>query len=375
MTTAHRPTFDPARGKEAQRGPAFHQRLLPAHTSLKYRKEGQGGDAENEVRDLRAELLRAEAAHFAKKNGNEDASSAAPKRTIEDATADTDDVDNEDPEAKRRRLILEEARDLDADSDGSSDESSDEESDDEEDETAELMRELEKIKRERAEQRAKEEAEKAAEEQEQREFDIARGNPLLNPKDFNMRRRWDDDVVFKNQARGTEDKKSKEFVNDLLRSDFHKRFMHRSNMSGAGFGNKTATQPTHDDHDESYRFGKHGDGGAYSNAHEKYGSGATGGAGFGNKSNPDIDVENYNNQDVRFGTQSSTAPYSGGHPDYGSGSTGGAGFGNKTGQMDRGDSAVGKVMEKVGGLVKNKGLVEKGHAKRGEAGLAKDETF
>ncbi|KAE9962780.1 complexed with cef1p [Venturia inaequalis] len=225
MTTAHRPTFDPARGKEAQRGPAYHQRLLPAHTSLKFRKEGQGGDAENEVRDLRAELLRAEAAHFAKKNGSEDTPSAAQKRTIEDATADTDDDGNEDQEAKRRRLILEEARDLDADSDGSSEESSDEESDDEEDETAELMRELEKIKRERAEQRAHEEAEKAAEEQEQREFDIARGNPLLNPKDFNMKRRWDDDVVFKNQARGTEDKKPKEFVNDLLRSDFHKRFM------------------------------------------------------------------------------------------------------------------------------------------------------
>jgi protein CWC15 len=52
-------------------------------------------------------------------------------------------------------------------------------------------------------------------------------------------------VVFKNQARGTEDKKKKEFVNvssarvlifkletnanilqqDLLRSDFHRRFM------------------------------------------------------------------------------------------------------------------------------------------------------
>lgn len=31
--------------------------------------------------------------------------------------------------------------------------------------------------------------------------------------------------MFKNQARGTEDKKPKEFVNDLLRSDFHKRFM------------------------------------------------------------------------------------------------------------------------------------------------------
>jgi len=89
------------------------------------------------------------------------------------------------------------------------------------------MRELEKIKRERAEQRAKEDADNAAKDQEQREFDIARGNPLLNAKDFNVQRRWDDDVVFKNQARGTEDKKPKEFVNDLLRSDFHRRFMSR----------------------------------------------------------------------------------------------------------------------------------------------------
>jgi protein CWC15 len=72
---------------------------------------------------------------------------------------------------------------------------------------------------------ALQEAEKAEKEQEQREFDIARGNPLLNAKDFGVKRRWDDDVVFKNQARGTEDKKPKEFVNDLLRSDFHKRFM------------------------------------------------------------------------------------------------------------------------------------------------------
>jgi hypothetical protein len=28
-----------------------------------------------------------------------------------------------------------------------------------------------------------------------------------------MKRRWDDDVVFKNQARGTEDKGKKEFIN------------------------------------------------------------------------------------------------------------------------------------------------------------------
>ena len=58
------------------------------------------------------------------------------------------------------------------------------------------------------------EKEKAEADQEKREQDIALGNPLLNPtKDFNVKRRWDDDVVFRNQARGTEDKRKKEFVN------------------------------------------------------------------------------------------------------------------------------------------------------------------
>ncbi|KAI9841069.1 MAG: hypothetical protein M1837_001040 [Sclerophora amabilis] len=195
---------------------------------------GQGGDADREVRDLRAELLKAESAHLAKTKGasapgdDEDEQATTPvKRRIENGSRDEDPSGEEDPEAKRRR-ILEETRDIDADSDGPSDNSSSDESDDdEEDETAELLRELEKIKKERAEQREREERERAAKEEEQREHDIARGNPLLNPTDFNMKRRWDDDVIFKNQARGTEDKKKKEFVNDLLRSDFHKRFMDR----------------------------------------------------------------------------------------------------------------------------------------------------
>ncbi|UZP41360.1 hypothetical protein NXS19_009176 [Fusarium pseudograminearum] len=158
MTTAHRPTFDPARGKEALRGPAYHQRLLPAHTQLKYRQAGQGGDADEQpTRDLAAELLAAEllaaeATHFTKKNG---------------APALIDDADEDDEEAERLK-----------------------------------------------------------EEEDARERNIALGNPLLNKQDFNMKRRWDDDVVFKNQARGTEEKgKKKEFVNDLLRSDFHRRFM------------------------------------------------------------------------------------------------------------------------------------------------------
>lgn len=239
MTTAHRPTFDPARGKEAARGVAYHQRLLPAHKTLKFRQATQGTVDEQGKRDLKAELLRAERKHFAKKEGQEieDDEDEAPEERLrrEDGSATSgvkrkspepgaDGDEEEDYESKKRR-VLEETRDIDADSESSNDDSSDEDDDEEEDDTAELMRELAKIKAERAEQAAKEAAEKAEEEEEQREHDIAKGNPLLNGDAYGVKRRWDDDVVFKNQARGTEDRKDKRFVNDLLRSDFHRRFM------------------------------------------------------------------------------------------------------------------------------------------------------
>lgn len=114
---------------------------------MRLRQPGQGDTAETEVRDLRAELLRAEAAHFAKKNGKREvsadngdqlrieapsaAASASAKRSLEnnakDGTASgTVDGMEEDPEAKRRRLILEEAREIDADSERSDSDSSDE---------------------------------------------------------------------------------------------------------------------------------------------------------------------------------------------------------------------------------------------------------
>lgn len=93
------------------------------------RQLGQGSEHESQQRDLRAELLQAEAAHFAKKNGVPvDApavENAAPKRQLEGAPTSGEEAEEEDPEAKRRR-ILEETRDIDADSDGSEEESSDE---------------------------------------------------------------------------------------------------------------------------------------------------------------------------------------------------------------------------------------------------------
>ncbi|KAI7278175.1 hypothetical protein KC345_g6126 [Hortaea werneckii] len=268
MTTAHRPTFDPARGKEAARGEAYHQRLLPAHKTLKFRQQGQGSTEEQRRRDLKAELLKNESKHFARKEGREiedgeendereGGDAVQERRRIEDSKPDVESgkagaakqklgegseetpIPNqqegeaeEDYETKKRR-VLQESKDIDADSDiSSSSESEDDDEEEEEDETAELMRELAKIKAERAETAAKEAAAKAAREESQREKDIALGNPLLNSQfeeaggEYGVKRRWDDDVVFKNQARGTEERgKEKKFVNDLLRSDFHKRFM------------------------------------------------------------------------------------------------------------------------------------------------------
>lgn len=91
------------------------------------------------------------------------------------------------------------------------------------------MRELEKIKREREEERVrKEEEERKAVEQESRE-EILQGNPLLQQTGGNggsakMKRRWNDDVVFKNQSRNEPELK-KRFINDTIRNDFHRRFL------------------------------------------------------------------------------------------------------------------------------------------------------
>lgn len=135
-------------------------------------------------------------------------------------------------------------------SDGSS--SSDDDSDDD-DEDAELARELDLIRREREERRIREaeDAERAAEAAAQAKI---HSNPLLAPSSSSsavpssapyavsasafdnslahgaggLKRRWDDDVVFKNQAKGDIVRKpQKRFINDTIRSDFHRSFLTR----------------------------------------------------------------------------------------------------------------------------------------------------
>jgi len=98
-------------------------------------------------------------------------------------------------------------------------------SDDEDDNEEELLqRELEKIKKEREEARKKKEAEESeASLREQSDAAMA-SNPLLNKSSQQVKRKWNDDVVFKNQAR-SEPEIKKRFINDTIRNDFHRRFL------------------------------------------------------------------------------------------------------------------------------------------------------
>lgn len=129
-------------------------------------------------------------------------------------------------------------------------ESDDDDDEDDEDDAAELLATLQKIRKERAEEKERQERERLEAEEAKREEEAMTGNPLLQlgeqKRDFSVKRRcvvfsaklrygywhgcvlldrWDDDVIFKNQARGADEKPKKRFVNDMLRSDFHRKFL------------------------------------------------------------------------------------------------------------------------------------------------------
>ncbi|KAF4598831.1 hypothetical protein EYR38_007239 [Pleurotus pulmonarius] len=246
MSTAHRPTWDPAQAKDVKGGSRqFSVRDMASHTKLKFRQAGQTSVDEVKKRDLRAELLAAEQEARNKKRKAE----GKPPLPVENGSS-TAEVDEE---ANKRRKLLQDALEMDKDDDdeGEDDDDkgskakddeadgSDDDSDDEEDDTAELMRELEKIKRERAAEAERKEREQLASDSAARDAEIATANPLLNlaaalgqtpgisttvPGTFTVKRRWDDDLIFKNQAMSGRDKQG-QFVNDLLRTEFHKKFM------------------------------------------------------------------------------------------------------------------------------------------------------
>lgn len=276
MTTAHRPTFDPAKGKSSQSsGTILHSRLLPAHTKLKYRQRGQGGladksdilkDEELDEREILRARLMSKESEISDKRGSKLGRSRTYK-DLEGSDNDDNDNDNDDDTAgqgfKRQKLLQvnpEDADSSDDDGDGggafddnrvaqnrarrrSNDEESgvesesdqesvesqseDEDEDEDEDDAEELQRELRKIEQERAERLEREKATI-------RDQELSQSNPLLQSDSsaltLNQKSRWFDDAIFQNQAKGLPVRPEDEgigrgFINDALRSDFHRKFM------------------------------------------------------------------------------------------------------------------------------------------------------
>jgi protein CWC15 len=215
---------------------------MASHTQLKIRTGSQVVDRKKALRESLLKLEQAEKSHSIGKRSvsqkveeegrlklltqTAEVDDEAIQKKYDDKDADDDDnsagsggwsdVDNKDGDGD----------DLDASSDESEDDS------DDEDEEAALQAELAKIRAEReATKRQQDEAEAAVEESKLEEAALL-GNPLLAATDADttsggrLKRRWNEDVVFRNQAKG-EPKVQKRFINDTVRNDFHKRFLHK----------------------------------------------------------------------------------------------------------------------------------------------------
>jgi protein CWC15 len=257
MTTAHRPTWKAAVGKASEGGfdsggalsSMRSSKDASAHTKLKYRSAGQQmSKAEVIQRSLEA-LDKAKGGGVGRRVVDESTEKAAvaalegecgaARKEVDVAVLNKYDDGDDDDEVDfggdgekagaAGAAVESDESDLDANSDDDdSDSDSDDDSDD--DEEVALAAELAKIRAE------KEAAKRAAEEKERKEEEAKLteaamlGNPLLQHGGTSssgggvMKRKWNDDVVFRNQAR-KEPEGQKRFINDTVRNDFHKRFM------------------------------------------------------------------------------------------------------------------------------------------------------
>jgi protein CWC15 len=270
MTTAHRPTWKAAVGRANEggwtAGGAASAQVstldAPAHLTLKTRR-ADGGDKKAALKKslLALQEAAAESADGANKNKKhhhvwkrtmdpaveergrqrllkqsaevdvlkikeqyDDADIDGGKGGESDDSSDLDKKEDDDPDL-----------DVDDDSGGSSSSSDDGGDDDDEDDEAALQAELAKIRAEREQARLRAEERAAKEENARQEESALLGNPLLAAEGGGMaglgnktttKRRWNDDVVFRNQAKG-EPSAKKRFINDTVRNDFHKRFLNK----------------------------------------------------------------------------------------------------------------------------------------------------
>jgi protein CWC15 len=129
--------------------------------------------------------------------------------------------------------VLSHDADVDVGEEGGGEEAEDEAAREE----AELRRELERVRAERAEEKRRREEEERKLAAKEFSTAAAASNPLLaaslgSGAGASAKRRWDEDVLFRNQASseglglsGARGGSRARFINDPLRNDFHRKFM------------------------------------------------------------------------------------------------------------------------------------------------------
>jgi protein CWC15 len=209
---------------------------LAAHTKLKVRRGDQVVDKRAALKEslLKLEEAESKAPAIGKRALNPQVE-AEGRRKLLKQTAEVDEeklkakYDDKDDDGGGDDSDGWSDLDKDDDSDLDASDSDDDVSDDDsEDEEAALQAELAKIRAEREAEKLKADAEAAKVEEAKLEEAALIGNPLLagEAATGKLKRRWNDDVVFRNQAKGEPETK-KRFINDTVRNDFHKRFLNK----------------------------------------------------------------------------------------------------------------------------------------------------
>lgn len=281
MTTAHRATFTHAKAKDTSLSQTYqasitHKRFLPAHTQLKYRvnsqqKQRNGLKNDSQIEEepeedrlfkLKENLLKKESQHLSQIGltpSNQD--NDYNKRRIK-LLEDTKDIDN-DSDSDQENIVfgdggkqpipdikaennnnIDDSGATDSDSASDSHSASDDGSESEsEDETEQLMLELAKIKNER--QKLEQQKKDISIEQE-----AMKSNPLVNllvdddqsgaaaAPDGELgaapKRGWRSTTLFSNKRQKITSnndtvsisvRPNDNYVNDMLHSDFHRRFL------------------------------------------------------------------------------------------------------------------------------------------------------
>lgn len=209
MTSAHRPTFDHAKGKDNKNISSIsHKRGLASHTKLKFRTKKRKINTEFEEDDEEVEKT----GDGRQLDGVKKSDIAGLVESLQ-SEADNTGVSNEE-------VITADEKSIEPVNESTSENESAEGSEEDSDDEEALLLEMEKIKKERDEAKRKAEEEEIVKRAKQ-------SNPLMlidteSKREISRKKSWRDRKTMAKKVAVSDDQK---FLNDTVKSDFHKKFL------------------------------------------------------------------------------------------------------------------------------------------------------